>query len=102
MLNIGNITDMIIVKTTAPRIKIDNGSRSAVVIEIKDIPGAIAFITGLLGHHNKNIAMISTNKPANSEYTFLTIETDDVLETSLIDQLRKFEVVAKVVVLDKF
>ena len=79
-----------------------NGSRSAVVLEIKDIPGAIAFITGLLGHHNKNIATISTNKPAKSEYTFLTIETDDVLESSLIDQLRKFEVVAKVVVLDKF
>ena len=79
-----------------------NGSRSAVVLEIKDIPGAISFITGLLGHHNKNIATISTNKPAKSEYTFLTIETDDVLESSLIDQLRKFEVVAKVVVLDKF
>ena len=79
-----------------------NGSRNAVVLEIKDIPGAMSFITGLLGHHNKNIATISTNKPAKSEYTFLTIETDDVLESSLIDQLRKFEVVAKVVVLDKF
>ena len=79
-----------------------NGSRSAVVLEIKDIPGAIAFITGILGHNNKNISMISTNKPAKSEYTFLTIETEDELESSLIDQLRKFEVVAKVVVLDKF
>ena len=79
-----------------------NGSRSAVVLEIKDIPGAIAFITGLLGHNNKNIATISTNKPAKSEYTFLTIETDDELESTLIEQLRKFEVVAKVVVLDKF
>ena len=79
-----------------------NGSRSAVVLEIKDIPGAIAFITGILGHNNKNISMISTNKPAKSEYTFLTIETEDELESSLIEQLRKFEVVAKVVVLDKF
>ena len=79
-----------------------NGSRSAVVLEIKYIPGAIAFITGILGHNNKNISMISTNKPAKSEYTFLTIETEDELESSLIDQLRKFEVVAKVVVLDKF
>ena len=79
-----------------------NGSRSAVVLEIKDIPGAIAFITGILGHNNKNISMISTNKPAKSEYTFLTMETEDELESSLIDQLRKFEVVAKVVVLDKF
>ena len=76
-----------------------NGSRSAVVLEIT---GAIAFITGILGHNNKNISMISTNKPAKSEYTFLTIETEDELESSLIDQLRKFEVVAKVVVLDKF
>ena len=73
-----------------------------VVLEIKDIPGAIAFITGILGHNNKNISMISTNKPAKSEYTFLTIETEDELESSLIEQLRKFEVVAKVVVLDKF
>ena len=79
-----------------------NGARSAIVIEIKDIPGAIAFITGLLGHNNKNIATISTNKPEKSEYTFLTIETDDELEPSLIEQLKKFEVVAKVVVLDKF
>ena len=79
-----------------------NGSRSAVVLEIKDIPGAIAFITGILGHNNKNISMISTNKPAKSEYTFLTIETEDELESRLIDQLRKFEVVDKVVVLDKF
>ena len=43
-----------------------NGSRSAVVLEIKDIPGAIAFITGILGHNNKNISMIYTNKPAKS------------------------------------
>ena len=55
-----------------------------------------------IGHNNKNRSMISTNKPAKSEYTFLTIETEDELESSLIDQLRKFEVVAKVVVLDKF
>ena len=87
---------------------LEDGSKSTVMGasigggEIKDIPGAIAFITGILGHNNKNISMISTNKPAKSEYTFLTIETEDELESSLIEQLRKFEVVAKVVVLDKF
>ncbi|WP_042275681.1 L-serine ammonia-lyase, iron-sulfur-dependent subunit beta [[Clostridium] dakarense] len=79
-----------------------NGARAAVVLEIKDIPGAISFVTGLLAHNNKNIATMSTNKPAKSEYTFLTLETDDQLERDLIDQLKKFEVVAKVVVLDKF
>lgn len=79
-----------------------NGARAAVVLEIKDIPGAISFVTGLLAHNNKNIATMSTNKPAKSEYTFLTLETDDQLEKDLIDQLKKFEVVAKVVVLDKF
>lgn len=79
-----------------------NGSRAAVVLEIKDIPGAVSFVTGLLAHNNKNIATMSTNKPPKSQYTFVTIETDDQLETDLIDQLKKFEVVAKVVVLDKF
>lgn len=79
-----------------------NGARAAVVLEIKDIPGAVSFVTGLLAHNNKNIATMSTNKPAKSEYTFVTIETDDKLGTDLIDQLKKFEVVAKVVVLDKF
>ncbi|HSQ89258.1 L-serine ammonia-lyase, iron-sulfur-dependent subunit beta [Romboutsia sp.] len=79
-----------------------NGARSAVVIEIKDIPGAVSFVTGLLAHNNKDIATMSTNKPARSEYTFVTIETVDELEESLIDQLRKFEVIAKIVVLDKF
>lgn len=79
-----------------------NGSRAAVVLEIKDIPGAVSFVTGLLAHNNKNIATMSTNKPAKSEYTFVTIETDDQLEADVIDQLKKFEVVAKVVVLDKF
>ena len=95
--------EMILELTEMDGLALDfNGSRSAVVLEIKDIPGAIAFITGILGHNNKNISMISTNKPAKSEYTFLTIETEDELESSLIEQLRKFEVVAKVVVLDKF
>ncbi len=44
-----------------------NGARSAVVLEIKDIPGAVSFVTGLLAHNNTNIAMMSTNKPAKSE-----------------------------------
>ncbi|MGL6107591.1 L-serine ammonia-lyase, iron-sulfur-dependent subunit beta [Romboutsia sp.] len=79
-----------------------NGSRAAVVLEIKDIPGAVSFVTGLLAHNNKNIVTLATNKPAKSEYTFVTIETDDQLEHDLIEQLKKFEVVAKVVVLDKF
>ena len=79
-----------------------NGARSAVVLEIKDIPGAVSFVTGLLAHNNKDIATMSTNKPARSEYTFVTIETADELEPDLIDQLRKFEVIAKVIVLDKF
>ena len=79
-----------------------NGARAAVVLEIKDIPGAVSFVTGLLAHNNKNIATMSTNKPVKSEYTFLTIETDDQLGKDLTDQLKKFEVVAKVVVLDKF
>ncbi len=79
-----------------------NGARSTVVLEIKDIPGAVSFVTGLLAHNNKNIATMSTNKPPKSEYTFVTIETDDPIESSLVEQLRKFEVVAKVIVLDKF
>lgn len=79
-----------------------NGSKPAVILEIKDIPGAVSFVTGLLAHNNKNIATLSTNKPAKSEYTFVTIETDEELEKDLIEQLKKFEVVAKVVVLDKF
>lgn len=79
-----------------------NGARSAVVLEIKDIPGAVSFVTGLLAHNNKDIATMSTNKPARSEYTFVTIETAEKLEADLIDQLRKFEVIAKIVVLDKF
>lgn len=79
-----------------------NGSKAAVVLEIKDIPGAVSFVTGLLAHNNKNICTLLTNKPARSEYTFVTIETNESLEKELIDQLKKFEVVAKVVVLDKF
>lgn len=79
-----------------------NGARSAVVLEIKDIPGAVSFVTGLLAHNNTNIAMMSTNKPAKSDYTFVTIETDTNLDKEIVDQLKKFEVVAKVVVLDKF
>lgn len=79
-----------------------NGSKPAVILEIKDIPGAVSFVTGLLAHNNKNISTMSTNKPAGSDYTFVTIETDDKLEAEILDQLNKFEVVAKAVVLDKF
>lgn len=79
-----------------------NGSKPAVILEIKDIPGAVAFITGLLASNNKNIATMSTNRPAGSQYTFVTIETDEKLEHEIVDQLNKFEVVAKAVVLDKF
>lgn len=79
-----------------------NGSKAAVVLEIKDIPGAVSFVTGLLAHNNKNICTLLTNKPAKSDFTFVTIETDEPLERELVDQLKKFEVVAKVVVLDKF
>ncbi|RDY29666.1 L-serine ammonia-lyase, iron-sulfur-dependent, subunit beta [Romboutsia weinsteinii] len=79
-----------------------NGSRPAVILEVKDIPGAVSFVTGLLAHNNKNIEMMSTNRPAGSKYTFVTIETDNALETDILEQLKKFEVVAKAVVLDKF
>ncbi|RDY24017.1 L-serine ammonia-lyase, iron-sulfur-dependent, subunit beta [Romboutsia maritimum] len=79
-----------------------NGSRPAVILEIKDIPGAVSFVTGLLAHNNKNIATMSTNSPVGSDYTFVTIETDEKLEADILDQLKKFEVVAKAVVLDKF
>lgn len=79
-----------------------NGSRPAVILEIKDIPGAVSFVTGLLAHNNKNIANMSTNKPAGSDYTFVTIETDEALDKDVLEQLRKFEVIAKAVVLDKF
>lgn len=79
-----------------------NGSRPAVILEIKDIPGAVSFVTGLLAHNNKNIAMMSTNKPAGSEYTFVTIETDEELDSNILDQIKRFEVVAKAVILDKF
>lgn len=79
-----------------------NGSRPAVILEVKDIPGAVSFVTGLLAHNNKNIEMMSTNKPAGSKYTFVTIETDNALGTDILEQLNKFEVVAKAVVLDKF
>ena len=79
-----------------------NGARAAVVLEIKDIPGAVAFVTGLLAHNNKNIATMSTNRPAGSNYTFVTIETDEPLENDILNQIEKFEVVAKAVVLDKF
>lgn len=79
-----------------------NGARAAIVLEIKDIPGAVSFVTGLLAHNNKNISTMSTNKPAKSEYTFVTIETDDKLDQDIVDQLNKFEVIAKIVVLDKF
>ena len=79
-----------------------NGARPAVIPEIKDIPGAVSFVTGLLAHNNKNIAMMSTNKPAGSKYTFVTIETDEELDSHILDQIKKFEVVAKAVVLDRF
>ena len=79
-----------------------NGSRPAVILEIKDIPGAVSFVTGLLAHNNKNIANMSTNKPAGADYTFVTIETDEALDKDVLDQLRKFDVIAKAVVLDKF
>ena len=45
---------------------------------------------------------MSTNKPAGAEYTIVTIETDEALDVDVLDQLRKFEVIAKAVVLDKF
>ena len=79
-----------------------NGSKPAVILEIKDIPGAVSFVTGLLAHNNKNIATMSTNRPVGSKYTFVTIETDEALEQEILDQIGKFEVVAKAVVLDKF
>ena len=79
-----------------------NGAKPAVILEIKDIPGAVSFVTGLLAHNNKNIATMSTNRIAGSNYTFVTIETDEPLEKEILEQISKFEVVAKAVVLDKF
>ena len=73
-----------------------------VVLEIKDIPGAVSFVTGLLAHNNKDISTMQLTSQLSQNTHSVTIETADELESILIDQLRKFEVVAKVVVLDKF
>ena len=45
---------------------------------------------------------MSTNKPAGSKYTIDTIETEEELDRHILDQIKKFEVVAKAVVLDRF
>ena len=79
-----------------------NGSKSAVVLEVKDVDNAQESVIELLVNNNVNKDKILAEKPSKSEYIFITIETDNNLDKEIMDQLNKSELISKIVVLDKF
>lgn len=79
-----------------------NGSKSAVVLEVKDVDNAQESVIELLVNNNINKDKILAEKPSKSEYIFITIETDNNLDKEIMDQLNKSELISKIVVLDKF
>lgn len=84
-------------------LKIDfDGSKYALIVEIKDEAGAISSVIEKLAKNNINISSINSSKVLNSKYTFVSIETNEKLEQSLIDNIKKYDAIEKIVVLNKF
>ncbi len=84
-------------------LKLDfDGSKYAIIMEIKDEVGAISKIVSILSEDNKSISSINSNKVDNSKFGFVTILVEEKLEDETIDKIRSCNVVEKVVVLDRF
>ncbi len=84
-------------------LKLDfDGSKYAIIMEIKDEVGAISKIVSILSEDNKSISSINSNKVDNSKLGFVTILVEEKLEDETIEKIRSCNVVEKVVVLDRF
>ena len=84
-------------------LKLDfDGSKYAIIMEIKDEVGAISKIVSILSEDNKSISSINSNKVDNSKFGFVTILVEEKLEDETIEKIRSCNVVEKVVVLDRF
>lgn len=84
-------------------LKLDfDGSKYAIIMEIKDEVGAVSKIVSILSEDNKNISSINSNKVDNSKFGFVTILVEEKLEDETIEKIRSCNVVEKVVVLDRF
>lgn len=84
-------------------LKLDfDGSKYAVIMEIKDEVGAISKVVSMLSESNKNISSISSNKVENSKFGFVTILVEEKLDDETIKSIKECDVIEKVVVLDKF
>lgn len=79
-----------------------DGSRFSIILEIQNKPGSMAKVVSKLADNNKNISTISSNAIANSDFSFVSIETDEKLEEELINKIENCSVVDRMVVLDKF
>ena len=79
-----------------------DGTKNTLILEVKDVPRAISYVTGLLADTNKNISMISMNNLDHDEYAFLTIQTAEGIDPHVIDEFRESKHIAKMLVLDKF
>ena len=84
-------------------LKLDfDGSKYAIIMEIKDEVGAVSKIVSILSEDNKSISSINSNKVDNSKFGFVTILVEEKLEDETIEKIRSCNVVEKVVVLDRF
>ncbi|MFI3210761.1 MAG: L-serine ammonia-lyase, iron-sulfur-dependent subunit beta [Peptostreptococcaceae bacterium] len=79
-----------------------DGSKFSMILELKNEPGSMASVISLLAENKKNIATIYSNAIANTNFSFVSIETDEKLEDDLIDAIKNSSVVDRIVVLDKF
>ena len=73
-----------------------NGERSTLIIEQKDEPGVIAFITNTLAKRNMNIAFMKVFRKEDGDHAYTVIESDDFLPEELREELHGYQAILSV------
>ncbi|HOJ09856.1 MAG TPA: L-serine ammonia-lyase, iron-sulfur-dependent subunit beta [Clostridiales bacterium] len=76
------------------------GQYYTLVIEYKDKPGVIASVTSILGRNSINIAEMRVYRSYRGGTAVMIIEADQVIEKSLIDQVKNIQDVYNTVGID--
>lgn len=72
------------------------GERSTIIIEQKDEPGVIAFITSTFAKRNMNIAFMRVFRKEDGDLAITVIESDDFLPEELKDELSGYQAILSV------
>ena len=78
-------------------IRVDfNGESSTLIIEQKDEPGVIAFITNTFAKRKMNIAFMKVFRKEDGDRAYTVIESDDFLPEELRDELTGYDAIISV------